>query len=110
MQNATRYKIAALSPLGFLLAQIPEGDGTVLDNTAILWGNEVSVGNTHSLENIPYLIAGNAGGALATGRFASFEAASANDLLSAVANAYGIETETFGHPDYASAPLTGVLV
>lgn len=93
-----------------LLAQIPEGDGSVLDNTAILWGNEVSVGNTHSLENIPYLIAGNAGGALATGRFASFEAASANDLLSAVANAYGIETETFGHPDYASAPLTGVLV
>lgn len=93
-----------------LLANIPEGDGSVLDNTAILWGSEVSVGNTHSLTNIPYLIAGSAGGALATGRFATFEGASANDLLSAVANAYGIETQTFGHPDYATAPLSGVLV
>ncbi|HEU5076587.1 MAG TPA: DUF1552 domain-containing protein, partial [Polyangiaceae bacterium] len=93
-----------------LLAQIPEGDGSVLDNTAILWGSEVSVGNTHSLVNIPYLLAGSAGGALATGRFAVFESASANDLLSAVANAYGIETQTFGHLDYATAPLSGVLV
>ena len=93
-----------------LLAQIPEGEGSVLDNTAILWGNEVSQGNSHSLQNIPYLIAGTAGGALATGRFASFESASANDLLAAVANAYGMEMQTFGHPDYATAPLSGVLV
>ena len=93
-----------------LLAQIPEGEGSVLDNTAILWGTEVSQGNTHSLTNIPYLLAGNAGGAFATGRFAQFEAASTNDLLSAVVNAYGIETDTFGHPDYATAPLSGILV
>lgn len=93
-----------------LLAEIPEGEGSVLDNTAILWGTEVSAGNTHSLTNIPYLIAGNAGGAIATGRFATYEGASANDLLAAVANAYGLETQTFGHPDYATAPLSGVLV
>ena len=92
-----------------LLSQIPEGDGSVLDNTAILWGNEVSLGNTHSLTNIPYLIAGNAGGAINTGRFASYSAASANDLLCAVLNAYGVEAATFGHPDFASAPLSGVL-
>jgi len=92
-----------------LLSQIPEGDGSILDNTAILWGNEVSLGNTHSLTNIPYLIAGNAGGAIDTGRFVTYEAASANDLLAAVLNAYGVETQTFGHPDFATAPLSGVL-
>lgn len=93
-----------------LLAQIPEADGSVLDNTAILWGNEVSLGNTHSLTNMPYLIAGNAGGAIDTGRFAQYEAASSNDLLTAVLNAYGIETETFGHPEFSRGPLSGVLV
>jgi hypothetical protein len=92
-----------------LLQSIPEGDGTVLDNTAIVWGNEVSIGNTHTLTNMPYLIAGSAGGAINTGRYLAFESASTNDLLSAIVNAYGIDTQTFGHPDYAAAPLPGVL-
>ncbi len=92
-----------------LLAQIPEGEGTVLDNTAILWGNEISVGNTHALTNIPYLIAGNAGGAINTGRFVEYESASSNDLLCAVLNAYGVEANAFGHPDFTTGPLSGVL-
>ncbi|HVZ35262.1 MAG TPA: DUF1552 domain-containing protein, partial [Polyangiaceae bacterium] len=35
------------------LAAIPEGNGSVLDNTLVVWGNELSVGNTHSHKSIP---------------------------------------------------------
>lgn len=91
------------------LAEIPEGDGTVLDNTLVLWGNEVSRGNTHSLDNIPYLIAGNAGGSVRTGRYVDFAGVSNCDFLHAILQAFGVERETFGHPDHASGVLSGVL-
>lgn len=91
------------------LAEIPEGAGTVLDNTLVLWGNEVSRGNSHSLDNIPYLIAGNAGGSVRTGRCVEFSGASNCDFLHAIVQAFGIERETFGHPDHANGVLSGVL-
>lgn len=90
------------------LATIPEGDGTVLDNTLVLWGNEVSQGNTHSLDHIPYLLVGNAGGALSTGRYLEYEDASNCDLLLSVLHALDVEGETFGHPDHCKGPLSGL--
>jgi hypothetical protein len=90
------------------LAQIPEGDGSVLDNTLVLWGNEISQGNTHSHDNIPYLIAGNAGGAIETGRYLEAGGRSNCDLLLSVLHAFGIEADTFGHPEHCTGPLSGL--
>ncbi len=90
------------------LAQIPEGDGTVLDNTLVLWGNEISQGNTHSLDNIPYLIAGTAGGAIKTGRYLDVGGRSNTDLLLSVAQAFGVDIETFGHPEHCTGPIAGL--
>jgi hypothetical protein len=50
-----------------MLDSIPEGDGTVLDNTATVWFNEMSDGNAHNLNNVPILQAGSAGGYFKTG-------------------------------------------
>lgn len=91
------------------LQSIPEGDGSVLDNTLVLWGNEVSRGNTHSHEQMPFLIVGTAGGALRTGRVLSYDHASHNDLLVSVQNAMGVPASTFGHPDYCTGPLPGLV-
>jgi hypothetical protein len=46
---------------------IPEGTGTVLDNTLVIWGSEVGKGNTHAMDNVPFTLAGSAGGAIRTG-------------------------------------------
>ncbi len=91
------------------LDAIPEGDGSVLDNTLIVWGNEISVGNTHSLDEIPFLLAGSAGGAIKTGRYLQYDHAPHNNLLVAILNAFGVETDTFGNPDFCTGPLTGLL-
>jgi hypothetical protein len=46
------------------LRGIPEGDGTVLDNCAILGTSDISYGRNHGLDEFPLLIAGSAGGRL----------------------------------------------
>ena len=47
------------------LARLPETDGTVLDNSLVVWGNEIATGQ-HVLENIPVVLLGKAGGRLKT--------------------------------------------
>jgi hypothetical protein len=49
------------------MVALPEGDGTLLDNSVVLAGSEVSLGQTHSLDDMPLLFAGGACGRLRTG-------------------------------------------
>ncbi len=44
------------------LAAVPEGDGTMLDHTLIVWANELGWGSTHTHDDIPFLLAGGAPG------------------------------------------------
>jgi hypothetical protein len=44
-----------------------EGDGTLLDNTATVWFQEMSDGDSHNLNNLPILQAGGCGGYFKTG-------------------------------------------
>lgn len=52
---------------------MPEGDGTLLDNTATMWLPELSDGAAHNLNNLPILIAGSCGGYLKTGAAVNVE-------------------------------------
>jgi len=91
------------------LADIPEGEGSVLDNTLVVWGNEVSKGNSHSLDSIPYLLAGSACGAIKTGHAEDHGGASSCDLLHAIGTAFGLDLDRFGHPEHANGELSGIL-
>jgi hypothetical protein len=50
------------------MRSIKEGDGTLLDNSMILFGSSMSDGNRHDPSNLPILLAGKAGGTIDTGR------------------------------------------
>ena len=50
------------------LKGIREGDGTLLDNSMILFMGGMKDGNAHDPHNLPVLLAGKAGGTLASGR------------------------------------------
>jgi hypothetical protein len=60
------------------LNAIDEGDGTLLDNTASVWFQEMSDGCSHNLNNLPIVQAGGAGGYFKTGWAVNVEDASAN--------------------------------
>lgn len=55
---------------GFLekLAATPDGDGTLLDHSMILYGSSLSDGNEHNFDPLPVLLAGGASGKLRGGR------------------------------------------
>lgn len=56
------------------LKRIPDGDGkTLLDNSMILFGSCMRDGNAHDPHNLPLVVAGRAGGTLATGRHLVYE-------------------------------------
>jgi hypothetical protein len=91
------------------LASIPEAGGTMLDNTAVVWLNELGTGGDHSHRNTPWVIAGNAGGFFKTGQLASFPGEPHNRLLLSLCHAMGVNTEVFGDADYCkSGALTGI--
>jgi hypothetical protein len=91
-----------------LAATTEVGGGTMLDNTVVLWGNELGVGNSHTYQNIPWVIAGGAG-YFKTGRYLQCKDRNHNDLLVSVCHAVGItDTTTFGIPELCTGPLSGL--
>jgi hypothetical protein len=102
------------------LKAVPEGSGTLFDNTVILWTNELGIGNVHSHTRIPLMIAGSAAGYFKTGRYIKYpNGTSMNNLLVSIANAMGVTptamdssgkvvNNSFGDPTFCTGPLTGL--
>jgi len=47
---------------------VKEADGTLLDNSMVVYGSGISDGNRHNHDNLPILLAGGGGGTIKTGR------------------------------------------
>ena len=82
------------------LAETPEpgGPGSLLDNTLIVWTNELGKGNSHTLDNIPWVLVGNGLG-FKMGRSLKYPKLAHNRLLLALAHGFGHRLERFGNPD-----------
>jgi hypothetical protein len=93
------------------LAATPDVDGTsVLDNTLVIWGSELGTGWTHSLDNVPFIFAGGAGGRLRGGRYLEVSNQLTNRVLVTALDAAGItDIQQYGTTDSGSGPLAGVL-
>jgi hypothetical protein len=89
------------------LKQIPEGDGTLLDNMLMFWPNELSEAEVHDRRRLPYLLAGNVGGQLETGRYLQYDGTPHNHLLAKFFDFYGLDVPSFGEADYAGK-ITGL--
>jgi len=98
-----------MSQLAYVLGQLaarPEGSGTMLDHSLVLCCTEVSDGNVHSHDDMPFILAGKAGGALKTGRLFDFGGRRHSDLLGAIAKALGDgQVSTFGQGGVGALPI-----
>ncbi len=101
------WYVSQLANLVERLKAIPEGSGTVFDNTVILLGSGIGEGN-HTLKDIPYVIAGQCGNSLRTGQYLQFQNAPNNNLLVSLMNAMGVPGNTFGDPAFCTGPLAGL--
>lgn len=92
------------------LAEPTAAGRTVLDHTVVVGGNELGKGNNHTHKDIPWVLAGSCGGALATGRFLEYEDQPHNNLLLALCHAMGLRSHaTFGDPAHCTGVLPGLL-
>jgi len=79
------------------LAATPDGDGTLLDHSAIVYGSGISDGNKHLHHDLPVLIAGRMNGKITPGRhiFYDKDTPMTNFYLSLLTN-FGVKAESIG--------------
>lgn len=92
------------------LAETPEpgGSGSLLDNTTIIWTNELGKGNSHTPDNVPFVLVGG-GLDFKMGRSLKLPKIAHNRLLLSIAHGMGHPLEKFGNPKFCEGgPLTGL--
>ena len=107
-----RWYAEKLKILMDLLDATPElgGEGTILDNTLIVWGNELAQGDQHSPRPQNFLLAGGAAGYFDMGRYLVYDEDPHNRLLVSIAHMMGVEQlESIGDLDPGSGPLAGLV-
>lgn len=93
------------------LAALPEpsGGGSMLDHSLVLWITEIGDRLTHVCEDVPIVLAGSGGGRLRPGRYLRYNRHSHGQLFTALCQAMGLDTPSFGDARYGSGPLQGLL-
>jgi hypothetical protein len=115
LTRINRWYCEQLAYLAKRLAETPEpggssaGGGNMLDNTLIVWTNELGKGNSHTLDDIPWVLVGG-GLDYHMGRSLKFHNVPHNRLLMALAHGMGHEIKTFGNSNYCKdGALTGLV-
>ena len=92
--------IHTMEHLAYLLSAmkaIPEGDGSLLDNSVVLATSDCSYGKTHQIDEYPLVLAGRCGGALKTGfHYRSESRASATEVPLSLMRAMGMTSASYG--------------
>jgi hypothetical protein len=107
LTKINRWYCEQMAYLAKRLAETPEpgGPGSLLDNTLVMWTNELGKGNSHTLDNIPWVLVGN-GLDFKMGRSLKYKKLPHNRLLMSLAHGFGHRIDKFGNPNYcAGGPL-----
>ncbi|MDP2311033.1 MAG: DUF1552 domain-containing protein [Pseudomonadota bacterium] len=81
----------------------PDGEGSLLDGTVVLWCKELGDGRAHTCVDVPWVIAGG-GGALRTGRYVDLGGLNHAHVLVSICQALGLDLDTFGDPNAGAGP------
>jgi hypothetical protein len=80
---------------------MPEGDGTVLDNSCLMFLSNMWIGRKHDNSRLPLVLAGGLGGTLQTGRTLNYLKAGEENrtmcsLYLSLMDRFGVKLEQFG--------------
>lgn len=103
-EKIARYYVENLAYLAAKLDAMPEGEGTVLDHTCLLYLSNMWSGTRHDNTKLPVLTVGSLGGTLATGRVLDFTDAGDDhrklcSLHLALMDRMGVKLPRFGDAD-----------
>jgi hypothetical protein len=89
------YHISLFEKFIARLKATPDGDGTLLDHSMVLWGSGMSESNNHERTDLPTLLVGGFGGRGSLHVEAAPETPIANMMLS-LGQHFGVEMDSFG--------------
>jgi hypothetical protein len=103
-ERISRFHLSQLAYLAAKLEAMPEGNGTVLDNSCLMWINNMWIGRKHDNTRLPLVLAGGLGGTLKTGRTLDYTKAGNDNrkvcsLYLSLMDRMGVKVDKFGDAD-----------
>jgi hypothetical protein len=110
LQKIATWQFERIGQMLDLLAASPEGSGTMLDNSLVLYLNTCGGSHHRGYETHPLILFGGAGGKLRGGRYLSYVQGKncISDAYVSVANMMDVPITTFGSAMYCKGPLPGL--
>ena len=97
IQKINEFHVTQFAYLLRRLREVPEGDGSLLDNSLIVYGSGIADGNSHAHSNLPIILAGRGGGWVEPGRHIAFpEGTPLTNLFLSMLNGVGISIDQLG--------------
>jgi len=100
-ERITRFHVEQYAYLATKLDSMKEGEGTVLDNSCLMFLSNMWIGRKHDNSRLPLVLAGGLGGTLETGRSLNYLSESEDkrkmcNLYLSLMDRYGVKAESFG--------------
>jgi len=100
IDKVTRINTLHVELFAYLLQKLkttPDGDGSLLDHSMLVYGSGIADGNKHTHEALPVLLAGRGGGTLKPGRHLTYSAGTPiTNLYLSMLDRMGVPQETIG--------------
>jgi hypothetical protein len=109
-ERIARFHLSQFAYLASKLDAMPEGDGTVLDNSCLMYLSNMWAGRKHDNARLPLVLAGGLGGTLKTGRTLNYLDAGVENrkmcsLYLSIMDRMGVKLERFGDADTRLAQI-----
>jgi hypothetical protein len=96
-EKINQYHVQNFAYLIDRLSKTPDGDGSLLDHSMILYGSSISDGNAHTHHDLPLVLVGGGNGQVKGGRHVRYKPETPmNNLLVAMLDKSGVPAETLG--------------
>jgi hypothetical protein len=100
-ERIARFHVSQFAYLASKLDSMKEGEGTVLDNTCLMFLSNLWIGRKHDNFRLPLVLAGGLGGTLETGRTLNYLSEGEDkrkmcSLYLSLMDRFGIKLEQFG--------------
>lgn len=97
LQKIDQHHVTQFASFLSKLSATKDGDGTLLDNSVIMYGSSLSDGNRHEHLNLPAILAGGGGGRMRGGRHIRYKKGTPmTNLFLSMMDTAGVQPEKIG--------------
>ncbi len=104
--RVNQWHIGQLDRFLTRLKSLPDSEGSVFDNSVILFGSGIKHGDYHSVADLPLILSGGGAGQIRLGRHVRYDHAPNSNLLLKIMQIMGVDADKFGASTEALSGIT----